>query len=129
MKPILDLDADFISLEYKDRSDEIRQFTDKTGIVIHDYPWATQTKDYDDTAALVAELDLIVSVPTSVVHLAGALNRPCLCLVHDRPHFMFGLRGNKMPYYDSIELFRRNGDLEKPINQIKERILEQRLGD
>lgn len=123
MKPILELDADFISLEYKDKSEEIRQFTDKTGIVIHDYPWSTQTKDYDDTAALVAELDLIVSVPTSVVHLAGALNKPCLCLVHDRPHFMFGLRGNKMPYYDSIELFRRNGDLEKPINQIKERIL------
>ena len=125
-RPLLEMDADFISLEYKDRSEEIRQFTEKTGIAIHDFPWGTQTKDYDDTAALVAELDLIISVPTSVVHLAGALNKPCFCIVHPKPHFMFGLKGNKMPYYDSVELFRREDSFEKPINQIIERINDWR---
>ena len=103
--PILRQDATFISLEYKDRKEEIRDFEAAHGIHIHDYPWATQSKDYDDTAALVSELDMVISVPTSVVHLAGALDVPTYCIVHEKPHFMFGLEGSRMPFYRSVELF------------------------
>lgn len=61
---LLELDAHFVSLQYKG---------DEKHPKVHEYPYATRTVDYDDTAALVASLDLVVSVPTSVVHLAGAL--------------------------------------------------------
>jgi len=108
--PILKSDVDWISLEYNDKSEEINAFTAKHGIKIHDYPWATRTKDYDDTAGLVAELDLVISIPTSVVHLAGGLGIPCWCMVHPHPHFMFGLQGEKMPLYKSVKLFRRAKD-------------------
>lgn len=61
---LLALDAHFVSLEYKKGEKHPK---------VHEYPYATRTNDYDDTAALVASLDLVVSVPTSVVHLAGGL--------------------------------------------------------
>ena len=44
------------------------------GMVLHD--WTQELHDFADTAALVAALDLVISVDTSVVHLAGALARP-----------------------------------------------------
>jgi hypothetical protein len=61
---VLAIDAHFVSLQYKG---------DETHPKIHEYPYATRTNDYDDTAALVASLDMVIAVPTAVVHLAGAL--------------------------------------------------------
>lgn len=106
--PILQQDANFFCLEYKDRSEEIRHFERTHGIEIKDYPWLTQTADYDDTAALVACLDLVISVPQSVVHLAGAIGTPCWCVQTDRPHFMFGREGEKTPLYNSVKQYRRD---------------------
>lgn len=61
---LLGIDAHFVSLQYKG---------DDKHPKVHEYPYATRTQDYDDTAALVASLDMVVAVPTAVVHLAGAL--------------------------------------------------------
>src|SRR5690606_16972217 len=47
---------------------------------IVEYPYATLTPDYDDTAALVASLDCVVSVPTAVWHLAGGLGVPVVAM-------------------------------------------------
>lgn len=69
--PLLELDAHFVSLQYKGN---------ETHPKVHEYPYATRTADYDDTAALVASLDLVVSVPTAVVHLAGALGTKVIAM-------------------------------------------------
>lgn len=61
---LLNIDAHFVSLQYREG---------ETHPKVHEYPYATRTNDYDDTAALVASLDMVVAVPTAVVHLAGAL--------------------------------------------------------
>lgn len=68
---LFDLDAHFVSLQYKG---------DEKHPKVHEYPYATRTADYDDTAALVASLDLVVSVPTAVVHLAGALGTKVIAM-------------------------------------------------
>jgi hypothetical protein len=68
------MDCHFVSLQYKDATDEI----ESTNITQYDH--ATLTKDYDTTAALVASLDAVVGVPTSVVHLAGALGVPTIAM-------------------------------------------------
>ncbi len=102
--PILKLDLDWVCLEYKDASEEIATFQAEHGIVIRDWPWGTQTEDYSDTAALVAQLDAVVTVPTSVCHLGGGLGIPTYCLKHEFAHFHYGAG---MPYYSSVELFKR----------------------
>lgn len=118
--PILKQDATFVSLQYKDPSDEIAAFTDKHGITIHHWARATQTNDYDDTAALVAELDLVISVTTAVVDLAGALGKECWVIVPNKPHWRMKLEGDTNVWYNSLKLFRQEKKWESVINKIGE---------
>jgi hypothetical protein len=75
------IDAHWVSLQYKPASAEIAEFEERHPWVdIEEYPYATLTDDYDDTAALVASLDCVVAVPTAVIHLAGALGTPNVML-------------------------------------------------
>lgn len=68
------IDAHWVSLQYKPATQELEAFRAKhPDVDIAEYPHATLSSDYDDTAALVSALDAVVSVPTAVVHLAGAL--------------------------------------------------------
>ena len=121
----------FIDLEYKDRSREIAAFEKKRKVKIHHFPWITQTPDYDDTAALVAELDLIVTVPTAAVHLAGGLGVETLCMVHSKPAIHYSRDGDKMAYYDSVRTLRRKKDTEWTITvkQVAKLIKEKLNGD
>lgn len=67
LAPILGIDAHFVNLEYKA----------KPGLNIYPQVFAS---DYDQTAGLVASLDAVVSVPTSVAHLSGALGIPTVAM-------------------------------------------------
>jgi ADP-heptose:LPS heptosyltransferase len=63
--------------------------------------------DYAETAALVANLDLVVTVDTSVAHLAGALGRPALVLLPFAPDWRWMLGRCDSPWYRSLRLFRQ----------------------
>ena len=106
LKPLFDLPVDWVCLEYKDRSRDVEVLRN-SGLVIRDWPWATQTQDYDDTAALVSCLDAVVCVPTTVYHLAGALGIPAHVIVHETPHFHEGLSGG-CPWWKSVQFYRRS---------------------
>lgn len=103
--PILKQNATFISLEYK--TPDLIEFESKHNINIHHWARATQSNDYDDTAALVHELDLIISVQTAVVHLCGGLGKECWVLVPNKPHWRYGLKGNSNIWYNSVKIFRQ----------------------
>jgi len=62
---------------------------------------------FDDTAALVAELDLVVTVDTSVAHLAGALGRPVWILLPFAPDWRWGLATSATPWYPKARLYRQ----------------------
>lgn len=100
LAPLFELDADFISLEYKTPEGH-----EKYGI--HHFPWGVECHDYDQTAALVAELDLVISVTTTVHHLAGALGKECWCLVPERS--MWQQNTPKFLWANSVQLFRQKG--------------------
>ena len=109
MLPILRQDATFISMQYKP-SPEILDLYEKTGIVIHHWPHAMETDDYDDTAALVAELDLVITVQQSVVHLAGGLGVPCWAMVPtEGALWRYGVSGSDFPWAKSVKLCRQGG--------------------
>jgi hypothetical protein len=95
----------FVSLQYgSDTADEVAQFSARTGIALPH--WQEAIDDYDETAALVEALDLTISVCTSVIHLGGALGRPVWVMVPGVPEWRYGRRGERMPWYPSVRLFR-----------------------
>lgn len=107
LEPIWRQDATFISLQYKDAAEEVADVENSTGIKIHDWPHATLTKDYDDMAALVSQLDLIVTVQQTAVHTGGALGVPTWALIPKTPLWRYGLTGTTMPWYRSVVLYRQ----------------------
>jgi len=63
--------------------------------------------NFSDSAALLAELDLIISVDTAVAHLAGALGRPVWTLLPFVPDWRWGLESETTPWYSTMRLFRQ----------------------
>ncbi len=108
--PILSQDFDFISLQYTSNAQpEIDQFRVDTGIEIHHWPEAARGSDMDNQAALIANLDLVITVCQTAVHVAGGLGVPCWVLTPSRPSWRYGIEG-QMPWYSSVSLFRQKGD-------------------
>ena len=66
--------------------------------------------DMNDTAAALEALDLLVTVDTSVAHLAGALGRPVWVLLPRVPDWRWGLRGETTRWYPTMRLFREDGE-------------------
>ena len=63
--------------------------------------------DYVETAALISCLDLVITVDTSVAHLAGALGRPTWILLPYTPDYRWLLDRDDSPWYPSVRLFRQ----------------------
>lgn len=124
MLPILRQDATFISLQYKNAVDDVRMMEEKFDIKIHHWQRAAEAHNYDETAALVAELDMVVSVTTSVIHLSGALGVPCVVLTPKHPRWFYGLSGDTVPWYKSVQLIRQKkaGDWLDPIHEAAVRV-------
>jgi tetratricopeptide (TPR) repeat protein len=82
--------------------------------------------DFDDTAAVVTLADLVIAVDTSVVHLAGALNRPVWVLLPFQPDWRWLLDREDSPWYPSARLFRqpRPGDWDGVIQKIPAALAE-----
>jgi ADP-heptose:LPS heptosyltransferase len=62
---------------------------------------------FDDTAAFVSELDLVITVCTSVAHLSGALGQRTWVLLDVNPHWVWLLERNDSPWYPSAALYRQ----------------------
>lgn len=113
----------WVSLQYEDPFEDIIRFNAKHGLNIQHWKRASEAFDYDETAALVSELDLVISVCTSVVHLSGALGKECWCLCPSKPRWFYGLTGRKVPWYNSVEIFRQVGD-RWPFDEVADRLTE-----
>lgn len=70
-------------------------------------PLGEELRDFADTAAALTCLDLLISVDTSVVHLAGALARPVWTLLSRGPDFRWMLEREDSPWYPTMRLFRQ----------------------
>jgi len=77
-------------------------------------------KDFGHTAAVIAQMDLVITVDTAVAHLAGALNKPTWTLLQHAPDWRWFLERSDTPWYPSMRLFRQSvrGDWNDPIQQI-----------
>jgi len=77
--------------------------------------------DFADTAAVIALVDLVVSVDTSVAHLAGAMGRPVWILLPFSPDWRWALAGESSPWYPTARLFRQPtlGDWDSVIERVR----------
>ncbi len=77
--------------------------------------------DFSDTAAVVALVDLVISVDTSVAHLAGAMGRPVWILLPFSPDWRWTLSGASSRWYPTARLFRQPslGDWDSAIERLR----------
>jgi len=87
---------------------------------------APVTGDMADTAAQMAHLDLIVTIDTSMAHLAGALARPVWVLLGHSPDWRWLLDREDSPWYPTARLFRQpiNGDWTSVIERVRQALVE-----
>lgn len=107
--PIIQETGSFIDLSYHDSQPEVDYFNALSEKIVIRFD-IDQT-DYEDTLALIAELDLVVCVPTTVMHAAGAIGVPCFVFTPNFPHWEFGTRDDMIWYApDLVRIFR--GEIE-----------------
>lgn len=99
---ILSMDCDFYSLQYNaEAGEKVEKFNKEQGAnIIH---WQDTIDDYDETAALLMNLDLVISAQQSVVHLAGALGVPCWRLCAVQSMWTDGVYGKDAPWYGCVK--------------------------
>ena len=76
--------------------------------------------DFDDTAALIAQLDIVVTCDTAVAHLAGALGKPVFVMLPHTPDWRYGLDPHASAWYPSMRLFRQvtHGDWTNVLERV-----------
>ena len=102
--PLLDIDATFVSLHKYVRAADAVVLKERSDLS----HFGDALRDFSDTAALISNLDLVISVDTSVVHLAGALAKPVWVLLPSTPDWRWLLDRDDSPWYPTARLFRQD---------------------
>jgi tetratricopeptide (TPR) repeat protein len=106
----------FVSLQVGQAAREADQ--PPTGFTLFDA--SPHLSDLADTADLLAQLDLVITVDTAVAHLAGAMGKPVWLLIPRVPDFRWLLDRTDSPWYPSMVLFRQSiaGQWADPISTV-----------
>ena len=95
--------CDYISLQ--------KDFSDRDHALLNDQQkircFGNEIKDFSDTAALCDLMDVIISVDTSVAHLAASLGKPTWILLPYTPDWRWQLDRQDNPWYPSVKLYRQ----------------------
>jgi tetratricopeptide (TPR) repeat protein len=103
MAPLFDLPFEFHCLQKDIREEDRETLQRYPQLDIH----ADELQDFSDTAALIEAMDLVISVDTSVAHLAGAMGKPLWLLLPYVPDYRWMLERSDSPWYPSARLFRQ----------------------
>jgi hypothetical protein len=115
--PLLALpNIDFYSLQLGAEASEVHQYPEAASLI----DLTGHIQDFADTAALMSELDLIISIDSAVAHLAGALGRPVWTLLPYVPDWRWRLAGETTPWYPTMRLFRQPaiGDWDSVVQRV-----------
>lgn len=103
LAPLLTLPYEFHCLQQEVRAADAELLGQLPAITLHQ----AQLKNFADTAALIAQMDLVISVDTSVAHLAGALGKPLWLLLPFVPDYRWLLDRTDTPWYPQARLWRQ----------------------
>jgi hypothetical protein len=121
--------VNFYSLQKGDAATQARNPSDAMKLV----DWTEELKDFADTAALIANLDLVITVDTAVAHLAGAMGKPVWVLLPFVPDWRWMMDREDSPWYPTMRLFRQKaaGQWDKVIERVVDclaRLVESAAG-
>jgi ADP-heptose:LPS heptosyltransferase len=118
---VLDVDAQFDSLQKNPRTSD-REILG--GLDILDI--TDGLSDFEETAALIGCLDLVITVDTSVAHLAGGLGSPVWILLPYRPDYRWLLDRADSPWYPTARLFRQDEsrDFRPVLDQVRGELVD-----
>jgi tetratricopeptide (TPR) repeat protein len=119
---LLDTDATFVSLQKHLRADDAAVLKACGDLL----PLGDELDDFADAAAVMSELDLVISADTSVAHLAGALAKPVWVLLPFVPDWRWLLDREDSPWYPTARLFRQDesGSWDGPIGRVRTALQE-----
>lgn len=103
--PLLEVDASFVSLQKDPRPDDRALLGKQIGLI----DLTDDLTDFAETAALVSCLDLVITVCTSVAHLAATLGRPTWVMLPYIGDWRWLVDRDDSPWYPSVRLFRQDG--------------------
>ncbi len=116
----------FISLQQGFGTEQIRDWSGVRPLI--ELPEGTDVSSgaFMDTAAIVSQLDLVITSDTSMAHLCGALGRPAWVLLNKMPDWRWLLDREDSPWYSSLRLFRQSkqGDWAGVAAQVEARLCE-----
>ena len=117
---LFQLPVDFYCLQNQVREYDLEDASNYQNLFIH----TNELKNFMVTAALMKEMDLIISVDTAVAHLAGSIHQPVMILLPFMPDYRWMLNREDSPWYPSARLFRQPAinDWATPIQNIKHKI-------
>ena len=113
------------SLQIFDAEDEIKNKSPNLDIHIFNKDFDNESP-FIDTAAVIKNLDLVITIDTSIAHLAGALGCKTYLLLSDKPHWTWMLDKIDTPWYPSFRIYRKskNQDWANIFNKIKTDLAE-----
>jgi tetratricopeptide (TPR) repeat protein len=104
VRSLLDIEGvEFCSLQRGRASADLRSLSPSLSIA----DWTAELETFADTAALVQNLDLVITVDTAVAHLAGALGRRVWTMIAVGPDWRWLLERTDTPWYPTMRLFRQ----------------------
>ncbi len=123
-----DVDASLLALQKGFGSEQLQTCTFKNRFVSCQEQ-VTEAWDFLDTAAIIANCDLVITSDTAVAHLAGGMGKTTWLLLHKVPDWRWGLEGNTTFWYPSMRLFRQRerGDWDEVLQRVNE-ALKKYLG-
>lgn len=107
LAPLLTAEVDWFCLQKDVRDSDLATLA---GLPIKTE--AAAIADFPGTAALIANLDLVISVDTSIAHLAAALGKPTWVLLSSAPDWRWMIERADSPWYDSVRLFRQSSPFD-----------------
>ena len=115
-------DVTFVMLQIGEAAGQARH--PPPGMIIHDFTGYIQ--DFEDTAGMIANLDLVISVDTSVAHLAGAMGRPVWLMNLFDTDWRWMLDRDDSPWYPTMRIFRqpRPGDWDSVAQAVADALAE-----
>ena len=119
--PILKIkNVSYVNLQYGDYSNDIKKFTNETGIEIIDLHEIDKFNDFNNLAALIDSLDLFITVSNTTAHLSAALGKETWVMApkNDSLLFYWNTGKEKTPWYPSVKNFQKTSSWESTVEKV-----------